>query len=126
MNFDILVPISFFIVLFATISTAMKYRARRRRELHQTLRVAVQSGGEIPPATLKRLASSVDPRRGDLRTAIVFAVMTVVLAGLSWLLPFDDRDAQRIVLCIAVIPAALAMTYLAFWRFWYADAPDGE
>lgn len=128
MNFDILVPITFLIVFFGVITMALKHRERRRRELHQTLRSAMQSGNEVQHHVLERLALSVDPRRSDLRMAIIFAVMAMIVVILSQLLPFQDPVGRRALLSVAIIPGALALTYFAFWGFWYrkADASGRE
>lgn len=122
MNLDILVPITFLVVLFGVIALTLKHRDRRRKELHQTLRTALQSGSAIEHALLERLALSVDPQRSDLRMAILFSVIAIVIAVLSQLLPFQDPVGQRVVLSVALIPGALAVTYFAFWGFWYRDA----
>ena len=122
MNTDILVPISFFILALLALRTVLSHRENRRRELHETLRVAMQSGEAVPDDLLRRLATAADPRRSDLRRAIVLGVIASIVLLLGALLPFSDAVLRRSFLCIAVIPGAMALTYLGLWRFWYRQA----
>lgn len=121
MNTDIAVPIVFFVVGFLAIRAVLLHRDATQRELHQTLRTAIQSGQAVPDAVLHRLAAAADPRRADLRRAIVFAVMAVVVVAMAWLLPFADEHGRRAFLCIGIVPGAMALTHLALWRFWYRN-----
>lgn len=120
LNTNILVPITFFVLAFLSLKAWLAYRQHGVRELQQTLRAALQSGGaRVPEEVLQRLAQALDPRRADLRRAIVFAVMAAVVAALAWLLPLADAQARQALLAVAIVPGAMALTHLALWRFWH-------
>lgn len=124
MNTDIIVPITFFVVVLLIIKLLFAYRAHRRRELHQTLRTALENGEDIPPLLLARLAVAADPQRADLRRALVFGVLALVIVALSWFMPIEDSRIREAMLVAAILPATLAFTYLAFWKFWYRGADN--
>lgn len=120
-NSDILVPISVIVAAFMAFKLLLDSRLRAQHEIQQTLRAALASGAALPDEVLQRLARAVDPRRADLRRAILFGVMSAVVAALGWLLPFADADGTQALLAISVIPLAMALTHLGFWRFWYSE-----
>lgn len=122
MNFDILVPITFLIVVYLIVQSLFSHRDRRRGEVHQTLRTALQAGERVAPDVLARLAVSADPRRADLRKSIVLTVVAILIAGLSVLMPFPQPAARSVVLGLALVPGVLAATYFGFWMFWYRGA----
>ena len=124
MNTDILVPITFFVVVLLAIKLLLAYRTHRRRELHQTLRAALENGEDVPRSLLARLAVAVDPQRADLRKSLVLGVLTLVVAALSWFMPIEDNRIREGMLVAALLPATLALTYLAFWKFGYRGADD--
>lgn len=120
-NSNILVPISIIVAAFMALKLLLDYRQRGQHEIQQTLRAALQTGASLPDEVLQRLARAVDPRRADLRRAILFGVMSAIVAALGWLLPLQDADGTQAFLAIAVIPLAMALTHLGFWRFWYSE-----
>lgn len=118
-NTDMLVPITFIVLAFLALKLVLAHRQHARRELQQTLRAALDSGAQLPDEILQRLAHSLDPRRADLRRAVMFAVLAGVTAALAWLLPFDDSQGRQALLAVAIVPGAMAVMHLGFWRFWH-------
>jgi hypothetical protein len=121
LNFDVLVPITFLVLAFLAFRAWLSHRDHRRSALLQTLRAALDAGAEMPNEVWARLVRAADPKRMDLQRAIVFGVLAAVTAALGWLLPLQHEDGPQAFLAIAVIPGALAMMHLGFWRFWHGD-----
>lgn len=119
MNTDILVPIGFFAMLLLAFRAWLHHAHQSRLQLHQSLRVALEQGGAIPPQTLHRLAQSADPRRADLRQAVVMLALAAALLLLAIALPFDDSAPRRAFAALAIIPVTLSLTHWLFWRYWY-------
>lgn len=118
-NPDMLVPITFLIVAFLAFRAWLAHRDHGRKALQQTLRAAMDAGAPMPADVWKRLVGAVDPKRIDLRRAIVFGVLALALVVLGWLLPLQDADGRQAFFAAAVVPAALALMHLVFWRFWH-------
>ena len=119
MNPEILVPISFFVLVAFLIKSLMTYRQNKHTRLHQTLQMAMQNQHPLDGDTLSRLATAIDPKRSDLRKAILFFILALVFISFALLLPFGDSQGKLAMLAIASIPAVFALTFILFWKFWY-------
>ena len=118
-NTDILVPITLLVVVMVIIKTLMTYRHKKLVLWHQTLSGAIEQGHALDVDTMKRLARAVDPQRQDLRRAILFFCLALILCFLCLALPFGDPDGQLAVAVIACIPFGFSLVYLGFWKFWH-------
>lgn len=118
-NPDILVPMTLLVVALFAFRAWLVHRDQGRKALQQTLRAAIDGGAELPAEVWSRLVAAVDPKRLDLRRAIVFGVLAIVVAALGWLLPLQDPAGRQAFLAVAVLPAALGLMHLVFWRFWH-------
>ncbi len=104
------------VVAIPVISTALVvigflyFRARTRKDLHDTLRAALEKGDTLSPELLEGLAHSKtgDFRRGIMGVAIAVAFGTVgVVMG--------EEDAVRPMLGISMFPLFIGIAYLAMW-----------
>ncbi len=120
-NFDVIVPITLMVLVFLAFRAWLSHRDHHRSALLQTLRAALDAGTQMPNDVWTRLVRAADPKRMDLQRAIVFGVLAMVTAALGWLLPLPHEEARQAFLAIAVIPGALAVMHLGFWRFWHGD-----
>lgn len=99
----IVVPVSFFLVTFFVVAAALYAGFRRDRQRHETLRLALERGAQIPVELLtppKKPGS--DLRRGILLTAAGLALGVLLLSTTS----------ERGVWTASLIPTLLGIGYL--------------
>lgn len=106
----ILVPIAFFLTVLGIVLLSLLMGFRKERLRHETLRLMVERGAEIPVALLTGPAKrrSSDLRKGaiwtatGLGTSAALAVLTQGQAGHPW--------------AIGLVPTLVGLGYLLVWR----------
>ncbi len=103
------VPLAFFLtVLLAVVSTHM-LRVRKQAQLHQTLRLMIDKGTDIPPELFAPpIAAHSDLRRGLVLVGVGLSLLILIglvdgFADGSW--------------AVGLIPAFIGAAYLIVWRF---------
>jgi hypothetical protein len=106
---EIVIPVTLFLaILLGLVSTHM-LRIRKQAQLHQTLRLMIEKGTDIPPE-LFAPPSSV---HGDLRRGLV-----LVGVGLSLLILIGMVDGfAGGSWAVGLIPAFIGAAYLIVWRY---------
>lgn len=107
-----LVPSIIFACLIAAIAFGLAYRARRNRQMHETLRLMVEKGVDIPRELLAPVPrKNVDLRRGVLLLAGGIGFMIFMATIGIW-----EPEAMR-GLGVGAIPISVGIGYLFVWRF---------
>ncbi len=99
----IVVPVAMFALIFAIVVAALYASFRKDRQHHETIRLALERGGEIPPALLL-------PRRkprSDLRRGIL-----LLCAGLGLMVLLFKTAKESGSWTAALIPIFLGIGYL--------------
>jgi hypothetical protein len=98
---DALVPLAFFVMVFAIFVTAQIARIKREGALHETVRLALERGADVD-------VSSVLPApRNDRRRGILLVSLGIGL--FAFLLAADGIDSAA----IGLVPAFLGFGYFA-------------
>ena len=107
----VVVPISFFLFTFLVFGGVLLHRSRRDRQKHETLRIMVEKGADIPPALLDPPASRIT----DLRKGIL-----LLAAGLGFglfLLVLSAWEPEAIMGApVGLFPVILGLGYLLVWK----------
>jgi hypothetical protein len=105
----IVVPVTLFLVILLGVVSTHMLRIRKQAQLHQTLRLMIEKGTDIPPE-LFAPPSSVhgDLRRGLVLVGIGLSLLILIgmvdgFAGGSW--------------AVGLIPAFIGAAYLIVWRY---------
>lgn len=112
--FEILIPISMFIVIGVVMSLFYYFRYRTRSQMQQTVRVALERGQELSPELIDRLG---EPRKApdrDLRYGVIAVFLAIGIAVFGFAL--NEDDAVRPMLAISMLPLAIGIAYLVLWR----------
>jgi hypothetical protein len=89
------------------------YSFRKRREMLDTVRTAIQSGQTLPASFLEALESKPRPTPdADLRKAIL--LMALGLSGMGVLAALTDDGVRA--WSIGLVPTLLGVGYLFLWR----------
>ena len=111
-NFDlvaIVVPVTLFLVILLGVVSTHMLRIRKQTQLHQTLRLMIEKGTDIPP----ELFTPPNAMHSDLRRGLVF-----VGVGLSLLIFIGmDEGFASGGWAIGLIPAFIGAAYLIVWRY---------
>jgi hypothetical protein len=97
--------VSFFILYFSY---------RKRRDMLDTVRTAIQSGQTLPASFLEALDSKSKPRPdSDLRKAVL--LIALGLSGMTVLATLANQQAGR-AWSIGLVPTLLGIGYLFLWK----------
>lgn len=110
-----LIPIVMFVGLTVVFCTLFWFRYRARREMQETLRVALEKGHELTPEIIDRLGHPKASKDKDLRLGVIWLSLAVGLVLIGFAVP--DADALRGLLAGAALPFAIGIAYLVLHRF---------
>jgi hypothetical protein len=117
----IIVPVAFFLVVFATFAAAFYAGYRKERQRHETIRVALERGVSVPAA----LYVPERAPRSDLRRGVL-----LLCAGIGLLATLVATSSERGAWAASLIPILLGAGYLIVHvlerRSSAAGAPQGE
>lgn len=99
----IIVPVTMFAMIFAIVVVVVYANFRRDRQRHETIRVAIERGGEIPPALLIPARKP----RSDLRRGVL-----LLSAGLGLGVLLFKTAKESGAWTAALIPIFLGLGYL--------------
>ena len=119
MNPEIIVPVSFFIMVLLIVKFYLTHQRNKRLAWHETFRHALQQDATLDPQAMQKLATSMDPQRHDLRKGLIFLSIAIALLVFGFVAPFQDSQGNRVVMSLSILPCIFGLTYLGFWRFWY-------
>ena len=111
----IIVPTVTMLVIGGTIVLITYYRFRRRREVQETIRVAIEKGQELPTEFLETISSPKKrPKKDhDLRRGVVLIAVGLGI-GIFGVLVGDDH-AVRPLIGIGSIPFVIGLALTALW-----------
>ncbi|MDY0004320.1 MAG: DUF6249 domain-containing protein [Polyangia bacterium] len=115
----IAVPISFFLFVLGLVAVILVINFRKDRLRHETLRLIVERGGEIPAELL------AGPRKrpsSDLRKGVILIACGVGLGLFLALVAKADQDRQA--WSLGFIPTLIGLGYLLVWRLERRGAPS--
>ena len=100
----------------AIVGLVAYFRARKQKQLHETLRAMIEKGVPIPPELLRSPAPSGDASKSggdDPRTALRQGLFLVALgAGICIWLLIKSSDSWG----LGFIPLLIGLSFLAEWR----------
>lgn len=112
---EVWVPLSMFIGLSVVLSLWVWFRYKAKRELQQTIRVAIEKGQGLSPELIENLVNPpVSPQR-DLRRGVIAVLFAIGFALFGLIL--GEEDAVRPLLGIAMLPLSIGAGFLLMHRF---------
>lgn len=120
MGVEALIPITLFMAITAVFVTYFYFGHKTKDGVRQTLQTALESGKDLPPDIMKKLAIGVRNRSADLRRGIIFAAIGLAAIGLGILL--DEGDSFREIAGGALFPLFVGLGYLLVYKL----NPDKE
>ena len=112
---EILVPIAFFIAVVAMVCTIAYLRFRRRQEVQNTIRAAIDRGQELTPEILERLGEPTHPKHRDLRRGVIAVGTGLGLAAFGLLV--GEEEAVQPLIAISALPFLIGLAYIGLWFF---------
>jgi Domain of unknown function (DUF6249) len=93
------------------------FRYRRRFDMQETIRLALDKGHELSPEIIDRLVHPSAPKYRDLRLALIWLSLAAGLALCGLAIPDASNEALRGTLAGAAFPFSIGVAYLIMWRF---------
>jgi len=90
-------------------------RFRARREMQDTIRIALDKGHELSPELIDRLGHPKAPKDRDFRLGIIWVAVAIGLALFGFAVP--EEEATQPLLGIAAFPFVIGMAYLILNKF---------
>lgn len=91
------------------------FRFRARREMQDTIRIALDKGLELSPELIDRLGNPKPPKDRDFRLGIIWVAVALGFALFSFAIP--EEDATRPMLGVAAFPFVIGVAYLILNKF---------
>ena len=105
----IVVPVTLFLTILLGVLSTQMLRIRKQAQLHQTLRLMIEKGTDIPPELFAPPnAAHSDLRRGLVLVGVGLSLLILIgmvdgFAGGSW--------------AVGLSPAFIGAAYLIIWRY---------
>lgn len=91
------------------------FRYRNRRDMQQTIRLALDKGHELSPELVDRLGHPKAPKDKDLRLAVIWLALAVALAICGVFVPDPSGYAMKAIWAGAAFPLCLGLGYMILW-----------
>ena len=91
------------------------FRLRARRDMQDTIRVALDKGHELSPELIDRLGHPKAPKDRDFRLGIIWLAVAIGIAMFSFAVP--EEEATQPLLGIAAFPCVIGIAYLILNKF---------
>ena len=114
---DEMIPVVMFLGLTVVFSLLIWFRYRARREMQETLRVALDKGQDLTPEIIDRLGHPKAAPDKDLRLGVIWLAIAVGLALCGFAVPDDSGEAFRGILAAAAFPFAIGVAYMILHTF---------
>ncbi len=117
---EIIVPLGAFAMVAAIVITPFWFKARERRELHATLRTAIEKGQPVPPEVIEAMTRAVKPpptRLRDLRTGVIWLAIGLGVAGATYFGGFLGGDRDFDGFGFACIPGVIGVAFIVLSFF---------
>ena len=111
-----LIPIVMFIGVTVVLVTLFWFRYRARREMQETIRMALDKGHELTPEIIDRLGHPSPGKFKDLRLGAIWMSLAIALALCGLAVPDPSGHALRGCLAGAAFPFAIGVAYLLLYR----------
>ena len=95
------------------------FRLKTRREMQDTIRVALDKGHDLSPELIDRLGHPKAPKDKDFRLAVIWLAAAIGIALFSLAVP--EEDAMRPLLGVAAFPFVIGLAYLVLNKFAKSD-----
>lgn len=111
----IVVPTVTMLVIGGTIALITYFRFRRRREVQETIRIAIEKGQELPTEFLETISSPKNrPKKDqDLRRGVVLVAVGLGIGAFGVLVGEDDAVGP--LMGIGSIPFLIGLALTALW-----------
>ena len=111
----IVVPTVTMLVIGGTIALITYFRFRRRREVQETIRIAIEKGQELPTEFLETISSPKNrPKKDqDLRRGVVLTAVGLGIGAFGVLVGEDDAVGP--LMGIGSIPLLIGLALTALW-----------
>ena len=88
---------------------------RARREMQNTIRMALDKGQELSPELIDRLGHPKKPKDRDFRLGVIWVAAAIGFAMLGFAIP--EEDATGPILGVAAFPFMIGIAYLVLHKF---------
>jgi hypothetical protein len=95
------------------------FRFRARREMQDTIRIALDKGQELSPELIDRLGHPKKPKDRDFRLGVIWIAAAIGFALLGIAVP--EEEAMRPMLGVAAFPFVIGVAYLILNKFAKSD-----
>ena len=109
------VPVTFLLGLVLVLIAFFTVRYLTRRQVHDTIRQAIDKGQELTPELLEQLGETPKSPDRDLRRGCI--AVGIALAGGVFAVAVGEDEAMGPILGISAFPLLIGLAYLALWKF---------
>lgn len=118
----LLIPIVLFLCIAAVTSLIFYLRFRAKRDLQDTVRLAMEKGVELNPEFLERLGERPRTPEMDLRRGMMLVSLGLACAGFG--VGLGQPEAIRPLTALGAFPFLIGLAYMGLWLFHRVTAEE--
>ncbi len=115
MGVEIMVPLGSFAMIVGIVWIVSHFNARKRNEVNQTIRHAIDKGQNLSTDVLDRLARASDATLNDLRRGVTFIAIAAAMIVFGYMMSFEDTELFRVMTGAAAFPGFVGLASIALW-----------
>ena len=113
---EVLIPITFFLMIAAIVIGPTWLKSRERREMQNTLRTAVERGQPLPPELIEALTKDqvrAKPTASrDLRIGVILLALSAGIAATFMALGYGVDNEAKYFAGFAAIPGSIGLAFI--------------
>lgn len=120
MDFELLIPLSPFIMIVAIVGFQTMQKVKAQREIQTTLRSAIEKGQPLPADVIESMSASIHrppSATRDIRLGVILLAVSVGLALCGAALSFFEEEIMYGMLAVSAIPATVGLAFLGLGFF---------
>jgi hypothetical protein len=115
MGVEIAVPLGLFSMIVGIVWLVSYFNGRKRAEVNQTIRHAIDKGQPLTAEVLDRLSRASDPVRDDLRRGLTFIAIAAAMVVFGFTNAVDDPEVLRVMTGASAFPGFVGIASLILW-----------
>ena len=124
MGVEVIVPLGLFLSIVGVIWLVSYFNSVRRRESHETLRLAISNGQALSEELLSKYFEEPSGKQKDIRRGVIWIAVGIatIVSGVA----FGQFDAEvtSAFTGIASFPALIGLAFLGFGLLGYGHKSD--
>ena len=124
MDGEIFIPIALFAMIVGIVWLVSHFNSVRRRESHETLRMAISNGQSLSEELLAKYFEEPSGKHKDIRRGVIWLAVGIATLTCGWSFASFEDEVFTAFSGIAAFPALIGLAFLGFGMLGYGHKSD--